>query len=96
MKNQKANHSRKPKTLRPGEFISRTQKPIRNIDTNILEIRIHGISVTRKALTLVPYESASNEEAFDACRAVARDIIASMNYSIQDCVKELKSRNVKP
>lgn len=95
MKNTKAkiNHTRVRK-LREGEFISRTQTPIKNIDTQALEIRVQGISTTRAALGLIPYADAVNEQSFDLLRDVARNIIASMNHSVQDCVKELKLRKI--
>lgn len=89
----KINHTRVRK-LREGEFISRTQTSIKNIDTEALEIRVQGISATREALQRVPYGDAPNEEVFDVFRDVARNIIASMNYSVQDCVKELKLRKI--
>jgi hypothetical protein len=89
----KINHTRVRK-LREGEFISRTQTSIKNIDTQALEIRVQGISATREALQRVPYGDAPNEEVFDVFRDVARNIIASMNYSVQDCVKELKLRKI--
>jgi len=89
----KINHTRVRK-LREGEFVSRTQTSIKNIDTEALEIRVQGISATREALQRVPYGDAPNEEVFDVFRDVARNIIASMNYSVQDCVKELKLRKI--
>ena len=93
MKNVKASHNRVRK-LRDGEFISRTQTSIKNIDTEALEIRVQGISRTRAALGLIPYADAVDEGSFDVLRDVARNLIATMNHSVQDCVKELKLRKV--
>ena len=60
---------------------SPTQKPLSAISVNVLDKRAEGITSTRKAIK----DSVGNKE-------LVQDLIASMNYSVSQVVKELRSR----
>ena len=83
----------KAKQLRDGEYISRTQKPISKVATAALKVRSKGISAVRGELSLVSASYASCVgESFEALRAQASELIASLNFSCRDAEKELQRR----
>ena len=68
------------------EFTSRTQKSIREIRSQILEARMKGITHMELGIEFL---------AQRASRDLARDAIASLNYSVNQCRKELAFRKSK-
>lgn len=89
----------KAKALRPGEFRSRTQMPIGALTKSVLKVRAEGIRAVRKYLneSIVGNYSAFDVDSkeFEALRNLARQLIASMNFSVAECNKELKVRGNK-
>jgi len=65
------------------EFVSRTQKPVRKIPTVALKARAKGMSFVRDGIA---FTSAQGN------RDLTRELIASMNYSVRQCAKELAFR----
>lgn len=65
------------------EFVSRTQKSIRKITTMALQARVKGMPFV---LDGIAFTSAQGK------RDLARELIASMNYSVRQCAKELAFR----
>ena len=91
MQPTKDNASRnKPRQLKPGEFISRTQKPISKISTAALQVRAKGITMLRAALALSRLSVI--ETGFESYREQSTDLIAAMNFSVRDAEKELQRR----
>lgn len=66
------------------EFVSRTQKSIRQISDMALQARAKGISFVR---TGIDFTSAQGK------RDISRELIASMNYSARQAEKELAFRS---
>ena len=86
------------KVMKPGEYRSRTQMPISAVMPTVLKVRAEGISKVRADLATVAGEYANHDKdsaAFEALRQLSRHLIASMNYSVADCVKEMKKRGIK-
>lgn len=87
------------KVMKPGEFRSRTQMPISAVMPSVLKVRAEGISKVRENLANVVGQYANHSDkdsaAFEALRQLSRHLIASMNYSVADCVKEMKKRGIK-
>lgn len=87
------------KMMKPGEFRSRTQMPISAVMPIVLKVRAEGISKVRENLAKVTTQYAEQVDKdsfeFEALRQLSRHLIASMNYSVADCVKEMKKRGVK-
>ena len=67
-------------------FTSRTQKSIRQIDGQALSARMKGITHTKEGINVLSIRGN---------RDMARELIASMNYSVNQCRKELAFRNKK-
>lgn len=65
------------------EYVSRTQKSVRDISTMALKAREKGMSFIRDG---VAFSSAQGK------RDIARELIASMNYSVNQVRKELVFR----
>ena len=65
------------------EFVSRTQKSVRNISDMALQARVKGMSFVRDGIA---FTSAQGK------RDLARELITSMNYSVRQCEKELAFR----
>lgn len=65
------------------EFVSRTQKPVRKISTRALKARVKGISFVRDGIAIT--SAQGNHD-------LTRELIASMNYSVRQCAKELAFR----
>lgn len=61
----------------------RTQKAIQEITTEALKTRQSGITNTRKAIQ----EAGGSEKV--------KQLISSLNFSVSQCEKELRSRNKK-
>lgn len=87
------------KMMKPGEFRSRTQMPISAVMPIVLKVRAEGISKVRENLVKVAGQYANHSDkdsaAFEALRQLSRHLIASMNYSVADCVKEMKKQGIK-
>lgn len=87
------------KMMKPGEFRSRTQMPISAVMPIVLKVRAEGISKVRENLAKVTTQYAEQVDKdsfeFEALRQLSRHLIASMNYSVADCVKEMKKRGIK-
>lgn len=87
------------KVFQPGEFRSRTQMPISSVMPIVLKVRSEGISKVRENLAKVATQYAEQADKdsveFEALRQLSRHLIASMNYSVADCVKEMKKRGIK-
>lgn len=67
-------------------FVSRTQKSIRSIPTMALQARVKGVSSVSEG---IGFTKAQGQ------REVTRELIASLNYSVNQCRKELAFRNKK-
>ena len=81
------------RNMKPGEYISRTSKPISKVATAALKVRSKGISAVRAELALISASYANCVgESFDALRAQASELIASINFSCRDAEKELQRR----
>ena len=70
--------------LREGEFISPTQKPISAISSEALSVRAKGMKKDYKEIDV----KLGNKDN-------VQNLIASMNYSVQQVMKELKQRGDK-
>ena len=65
------------------EFVSRTQKSIRKIPDMALQARVKGMSFVRDGIAFTSVQGK---------RDLSRELIASMDYSVQQCEKELAFR----
>ena len=87
------------KVMKPGEYRSRTQMPISAVMPIVLKVRAEGISKVRENLAKVATQYVEQVDKdsfeFEALRQLSRHLIASMNYSVADCVKEMKKRGIK-
>lgn len=68
------------------EFTSRTQKSIRGISDVALRARTKGMSFVRDGIAFTSAQGKREE---------ARELIASLNYSVRQCAKELSFRERK-
>lgn len=65
------------------EFVSRTQKSVRKISTMALKARMKGMPFVRDGIAFTGAQGN---------RDLTRELIASMNYSVRQCAKELAFR----
>lgn len=95
---QKQKSFKAKRTLRPGEYLSRTQMPIGSVHDEALKIRVQGISQVRKALEKMQEMYKENDVdslLYAGARLSSRQLIASLNYTVAEATKELKKRGVK-
>lgn len=65
------------------EFVSRTQKSVRKISDMALQARVKGMPFVRDGIAFTSVQGK---------RGLARELIASMDYSVRQCEKELAFR----
>lgn len=68
------------------EYTSRTQKSIRDIPTMALQARVKGVSSVGDGIAFTKAQGQ---------REVTRELIASLNYSVNQARKELRFRKEK-
>lgn len=62
-------------------FVSRSQLPIQQLSVEVLNARIEGVTNVRSII-----EQKANTAS------VQRQLIGSMNYGVNQCIRELKRR----